>query len=104
MLLLNSEVHMKSLIFLIVSTLFIGGLFVACGTSGTGGSTFTSVAATSTCSTGYVYSATYGCLSQGNCPAGYGSYNGTCAVASSTMGYGTYGTTGYGTTGYYYGN
>lgn len=38
---------------------------------------------TNSCSVGYVYSSTYGCLPQAGCPAGYGSFNNQCVIATS---------------------
>jgi hypothetical protein len=85
---------MKNKLLLLLSSLsLLAGsqiLFVGCGSS----SSSTPAVATSTvagsCSAGYVYTATYGCLTQGSCPSGYGDYNGQCVVGSSgscTAGY-----------------
>jgi hypothetical protein len=57
-------------------------LFAACGSNNGSGST---VAAVGTCSIGYVYSTTYGCITQGSCPAGSGSYNNTCVPATASQ-------------------
>jgi hypothetical protein len=40
-------------------------------------------ATATTCQAGYSHSATYGCLPQGYCPAGYATYNNQCVVASA---------------------
>lgn len=50
------------------------------------GSSNTAITSASTCSAGYVYNSSYGCLTQSTCPAGYGMYNGTCVQATTTAG------------------
>jgi hypothetical protein len=75
----------------------VAGLVTGCGatTSNVVGTTGTSSALTTlpaaantttanTCSTGYVYSTTYGCLLQSNCATGYGMYNGSCVLLTGT--------------------
>jgi hypothetical protein len=71
---------LKLIQFLICSIGF-GLAISAC--AGSSGST-TTTSAVGSCSVGYVYSSTYGCLTQSTCPTGYGLYNNQCVVATST--------------------
>ena len=76
---------MKQMILTIACSLAVVFGFVACGNSGGGGSsTTTTVTTASTCSAGYVYNSTYGCLPQSTCPAGYGMYNNSCVAGTAT--------------------
>lgn len=43
-------------------------------------------AAATTCQAGYGYNASYGCLPQGYCPAGYVTYNNQCVAATQQQG------------------
>lgn len=58
-------------------------LAAACQKSG-GGSNNTNYA--NSCGAGYVYTQQLGCLPQGNCPAGSGSYNGQCVSGIQSNG------------------
>jgi hypothetical protein len=61
----------------------LGALFLlGCGTSNT--STNGVSATTGSCSTGYLYSATYGCLAEGSCSSGYALYNNSCVYVGTT--------------------
>jgi hypothetical protein len=75
---------MKKMIFTLLASLGIVLGFAACGSGGGGGSS--TVTTAGTCSAGYVYTATYGCLPQSTCPAGYGMYNNTCVVGTTSTG------------------
>lgn len=63
--------------------LFTAFLLTACG-KGDDAAPAAAVAAATTCQAGYGYNASYGCLPQGYCPAGYVTYNNTCVVGSQT--------------------
>jgi hypothetical protein len=72
-------------VFYVTGLIFLSVILTGCGQSPT---TATAAAAavvtpTSICSSGYVYSSTYGCLLQSNCPTGYGLYSGACVGLSS---------------------
>ncbi len=51
--------------------------------AGCGSATSTTTGTAASCASGYVDTSGYGCLSQGSCPSGYGSYNGTCVAGTS---------------------
>ena len=51
--------------------------------------------ATGTCSSGYLYSSTYGCLPQSNCQTGYALYNNSCVYVGYTTTSTTSCTSGY---------
>lgn len=81
---------MKNKFFYLLSTLMLIGVaqvfFTGCGSSDNN---------STNCSSGYVYSSTYGgCLSQGSCASGMGLYNGSCVYISATS-TGTCTTAGY---------
>lgn len=70
---------MKKMIeFLIL--LGLGLLLASCAKDSDSSAT-TAVTAGS-CSSGYIYSSTYGCLLQSSCPSGYGLYNNQCVLVS----------------------
>lgn len=75
---------MNRLIVLLAQTMgfvLFGAAMAGCGSSGSNSSTNNA----GTCSaSGYVYSASYGCIPQSNCGSGYGLYNGQCVLLSST--------------------
>ena len=69
---------------LLICSVGLAFIISACGNNSGGGSA-TPVTAAGTCPVSYVYSQ-YGCLPQGQCQAGFGSYNGQCVVATSAYG------------------
>ncbi|OFZ83293.1 MAG: hypothetical protein A2583_09210 [Bdellovibrionales bacterium RIFOXYD1_FULL_53_11] len=73
------------------ASLVVAAAFIlsGCGSSESTGTTATSSNTSASCTTGYVYSSTYGCLLQGTCSSGYGLYNGSCILLSGTTSTGT---------------
>ena len=92
----TTEVIMKKTLMMVIPGFAVLMLFAACGSNS--GSSDPGVAAVGTCSAGYVYSTSYGCIVQGSCPAGSGMYNNTCVPATASQ---CTTTTGYPTTGTY---
>ena len=74
---------MKKMLMMVIPGFAVLMLFAACGSNN--GSSGSTVAAVGTCSAGYVYSTTYGCITQGSCPANSGMYNNTCVPATSSQ-------------------
>lgn len=70
-------------LILCMSMLVAGFLLTACGKKDDNNNNVaTAAVAVGTCQAGYGYNASYGCLPQGYCPAGYVTYNNTCVAAS----------------------
>lgn len=58
-------------------------LLAGCGSSNSGTTTAVVTTSATSCSTGYIYSSTYGCLPQSSCPSGYGLYNNQCVLVTT---------------------
>ena len=68
----------------LVAILFVifGSVLLGCGQNGS--TTAAQTYASSSCSSGYVFSSSYGCLLQSTCGSGYGLYNGSCVLVGAT--------------------
>jgi hypothetical protein len=74
---------LKKMKFEFFGLIALSMILFGCGSS----QNSTNYSANGTCSTGYLYSASYGCLPQSNCQSGYALYNNSCVYVGYTTSY-----------------
>ena len=75
---------MEKLIFSVMGLLMMTVLLALTGCGQASSAASSAGTTSSSCSSGYVYSSTYGCLLQSTCGSGYGLYNGSCIYVGTT--------------------